>query len=158
MSKDLSHYKHGGARASVLLHERHMRTCLAAWKGAKAANIPLPQTSDKSYESLETLLAHILRASRGYMVWMCKQLNLPDPGIKPAPESDTVEADADAYLEHLLERWRLPLADVPEEKFGPDTYVSNWGTPYCIDAMLEHAVMHPIKHEFQLKNLLEAQS
>ena len=142
----------------VLLHEKHLRQCLDVWKEAKTANIKLPQTVDENYQSLEALLEHILRAARGYMVWMCRKLDLPDPEIKLPPDVATIEAGADAYLGHILERWRSPLADVAEEKFEPVTYLSNWGTPYCIDAMLEHAVMHPIRHEFQLKELLEQQS
>ena len=152
----LGNYKYRGARALVLLHETNMRQCLETWKEAKAANVKLPETTDECYESLETLLHHILRAARGYMVWICKQLELPDPEIRAAPEVDRVEAEAGTYLEHVLERWPLPLADVPEEKFGPHSFISNWGEAFSIDSMLEHAVMHPIRHEFQLKELLQA--
>jgi uncharacterized damage-inducible protein DinB len=158
MTEELDNYTFRGARACVLLHEKHLRDCLAVWKQAKAANVKLPQTDDPSYQSLEHLLYHILRAARGYMVWTCKQLELPDPDIKATPDVETIEAEADSYLEHVLERWRLPLVNVPEKEFEPATYTSNWGTPYCIDAMLEHAVMHPIRHEFQLKELLQQQS
>jgi uncharacterized damage-inducible protein DinB len=157
MSETLNNYKYQGAKALVILHDKHMRQCLEVWKQAKAANIKLPETDDESYESLETLLHHLLRAARGYMVWMCKQLELPDPEIRPTPEPDTIEAEADSYLEHVLEHWRSPLANATEDKFEPKTYASNWGTHYCIDAMLEHAVMHPIRHEFQLKGLLQRQ-
>ena len=103
---------------------------------------------------METLLHHILRGARGYMVWMCSKLNLTDPGIDKAPEPDLIESKADEYLVHLLEKWREPLADIPEDKFINSTYTSNWGVEYCIDAMLEHAVMHPIRHEFQLRNFI----
>lgn len=33
-------------------------------------------------------------------------------------------------------------------------YPSRWKTLYCVDAMLEHAVMHPIRHAFQLEELM----
>jgi len=148
-------YKYGGARALVALHEEQLLEFLDVWKKTKAANLSLPKTKDTDYESLETLLHHVLRAARGYMVWMCEQLDLPDPAIDEAPTLNKVEAQADAYARHLLERWRLPLVSVEASKFGPDTYVSNWNTPYCIDAMLEHAVMHPLRHSFQLRNLLQ---
>ena len=152
--QDLGNYKYKGARALVLLHEKYMRTCLQAWKEAKRLKIGLPQTEDKDYQSLETLLFHIFRASRGYMTWMCEKLNLPDPQIEKPPETDKIEGRADSYLIHLLERWREPLANIPEEKFHQPSYKSRWGTDYCLDAMLEHAVMHPIRHEFQLRNLI----
>ena len=154
---DLPKYKYNGARALVILHERHLRSCIQTWKEAKSLNIKLPETEDKDYESLETVLRHILRAARGYMTWMCDKLNLPDPGIEVQPEPDSVEIKADEFINHLLEKWRLPLADVPEEKFHSPTFTSRWGVDYCIDAMLEHAVMHPIRHEFQLRNLINEQ-
>jgi len=152
---ELENYRYRGARALVLLHERHLRSFLTTWRQAKAAGVTLPKTDHRAYRSLETILGHVLAAARGYMVWMCKQLGLPDPGIDPIPEDDELEARVDAYLEHLLARWREPLADVEEERFYTPAYPSNWGPPYCIDAMLEHAVMHPIRHEFQLRELLE---
>ena len=159
MPEELGHYAYRGARAMVLLHEEHLRQCLDVWKRAKAVNVQLPQTVDEDYRSLETLLGHVLGAARGYMLWMCKQLNLPDPGIEPAPDAAVVEKEADAYLEHLLERWRLPLAEVEEEKFYHPEYTANEGTHHlCIDVMLEHAVMHPVRHEFQLEELLEKQN
>jgi hypothetical protein len=43
---------------------------------------------------------------------------------------------------------------VTDEQLDKGIYPSRWGTEYCIDAMLEHAVMHPIRHEFQLRNLM----
>jgi hypothetical protein len=63
--------------------------------------------------------------------------------------------DADDYMEHVLERWRAPLREVPDEKLETPEYPSRWRTRYCIDSMLEHAVMHPIRHAFQLDELLK---
>jgi hypothetical protein len=72
------------------------------------------------------------------------------------PVIEQIESSADAFLEHLLERWDLPLREIPEERFFDRTYTSNWDAEYCIEAMLEHAVMHPIRHEFQLLNLMKS--
>ncbi|MEM7734640.1 MAG: hypothetical protein AAF267_02520 [Deinococcota bacterium] len=157
MSEDLEHYSYRGARAMILLHERHMRTFVATWREAKAAGVRLPETADTDYVSLETLLRHNLQAAKGYMVWMCETLELPDPEITDAPAATNIEQEADAFLEHMFERWRLPLADVPEAAFDT-THTSGWGVAYCVDGMLEHAVMHPIRHEFQLRNLIDEQT
>jgi hypothetical protein len=155
---ELRHYSHRGARALVLLHEQNLRLFYQIWCEAKRRDVTLPETDDTAYISLDTLMGHVLAAARGYMVWICKQLGLPDPAIDRIPEDDEMDAKAEAYLEHLLTQWRLPLADVPESEFEPQTYASNWGTHYCIDAMLEHAVMHPIRHEFQLRELMAQQN
>jgi uncharacterized damage-inducible protein DinB len=153
----LQKYKYNGARALVLLHEKHLKILLQTWREAKRANIKLPETEDQDYQSLETLLFHIFRAARGYMTWMCEKLDLPEPGINHPPDMQVIEQEADTYLDHLLEKWRTPLVDVEPEKFETKTFPSRWGTEYCIDAMLEHAVMHPIRHEFQLRNLINEQ-
>lgn len=150
----LRKYEYNGARAMVLLHERHLKSCLQTWQEAKKLNIKLPESDDADYQSLDALLRHILRSARGYMIWMCAKLNLPDPQIERTPDIELIESNADRYLNHILEKWRLPLAEIPEEKFHTPVFKSNWGVDYCIDAMLEHAVMHPIRHEFQLKNLI----
>ncbi|CAA9559862.1 MAG: hypothetical protein AVDCRST_MAG86-691 [uncultured Truepera sp.] len=158
MTGDVNDYQSRGARALVLLHEQHLRGCLEVWKQAKAANIKLPETDDENYQSLETLLKHILRSAGNYMVSICKNLELPDPEIKPVPGVAIIEAEADSYLKRVLERWRLPLADVLDERLEPEPESYFPGMPYWIDAMLEHAVMHPIRHEFQLKELIQRQS
>lgn len=155
--QSLQEYSYNGARSLVLLHEKHLTSCLKTWQKAKSLGINLPKTDDRDYKSLDTLLRHILRAARGYMTWICEKLNLPDPEIEKTPAADRIEASADEYVSHLLERWRLPLVNVSEEKYHAQTYTSRWGVTYCIDAMLEHAVMHPIRHEFQLRNLITIQ-
>jgi len=138
----------------VLLHEIYLKSCLKTWQETKSISVELPKTDDADYKSLDTLLRHILRAARGYMTWMCDKLDMPDPEIEKTPEADLIGAKADEYVFHLLEKWRLPLSDITEDKFHTPTYTSRWGVDYCIDAMLEHAVMHPIRHEFQLKHLI----
>ena len=153
---DLSNYRNRGARALVLLHEWALREILPAWRRAKASHIQLPSTPDPDYASLESLLHHALRAARGYMTWLCEKLGLPDPGISPAPEASLVEQEVERYIEHLLERWRLPLADVEEARFGA-THKTRGGEDMSCEGMLEYAVMHPIRHRFQLEELLEAQ-
>ena len=150
---DLEGYRYRGARALVLLHEREMRSFLATFRRAQAWGVKLPQTDDPDYASLDRLLRHVLGAAAGYMDWSTRVLELPDPGLDPVPPVDRIDTEAERYLEHVLERWRAPLRDVPEDRFGV-AYPSNWETPYCVDAMLEHAVAHPMRHAFQLEELM----
>jgi hypothetical protein len=153
---DLENYRYRGARALVLLHEQGMRAFLPVWQRARAAGARLPATSDPNYASLESLLHHALKASRGYMTWLCEKLGLPDPGIDPAPEPSDVQQQAARYMEHLLERWRVPLVAVEEARFGA-IHKSRWGEDMSLEGMLEHAAMHPLRHRFQLEELMEAQ-
>ena len=154
MSSNLP-YRSRAVRAMVLLHEEHLRRFVHTWRLALAASVSLPPTDDPAYASLGALGHHVLGAAGGYMVWMCEVLTLPDPGIRSAPDVAAMVREADDYLEHVLERWRTPLQEVPDERLETPEYPSRWQTRYCIDSMLEHAVMHPIRHAFQLDGLIK---
>ena len=142
----------------VLLHEEHLRRFVHVWRMALANSVSLPATADPAYASLEALGRHVLSAAGGYMIWMCEMLALPDPGIHRAPDQAAIVGDAEDYMEHVLERWRTPLIEVADDILETPEYPSRWKTRYCIDSMLEHAVMHPIRHAFQLDELLKLQS
>jgi hypothetical protein len=154
-NQELPEYRWRGARALVILHDQAMRDFLPVWREAVRRGVRLPATTDPDYASLNTLLHHVFRASRSYMTWLCEKLELPDPGMEPAPQPDGVEREADRYLEHLLERWRTPLAGVDEARLQP-VFKSRWGADLSCESMLEHAVVHPIRHRFQLDELMEA--
>ena len=138
----------------VLLHEEHLRRFVRTWRLALTAGVSLAPTADPAYASLNALGRHVLGAAGGYMVWMCEMLSLPDPGIRSAPDTAAIASEAEGYMEHVLERWRNPLREVPDDRLETPEYPSEWKTRYCIDSMLEHAVMHPIRHAFQLDELI----
>jgi hypothetical protein len=125
-------YRSRAVRALVLLHDEHLRRFLVVWNQAQAASVVLPRTEDPAYEVLE----------------------LPDPEIRTPPELTALPGEAGSYMEHVLEKWRTPLQDVGDDRLETPEYPSRWQTRYSIDAMLEHAVMHPIRHAFQLEELM----
>lgn len=146
-------YAHGGARALVAMHERSLREFVLAWRAAKERGVELPSTDDESYRSLEHLLAHVLGAAGGYLRWLCEVLELSDPGVREVPGLEVIAAEADAYVEHLVERWSVPFRQVDEKTFDHRSAPARWGPPYCVDGMFEHAVMHPLRHTLQLNGL-----
>ena len=140
----------------VLLHEEHLRRFVQTWRQAMAIPVSLPKSADPNYASLSELGRHVLSAGGGYLVWVCEVLKLPDPGVRAAPEASAIARDADGYLEHVLERWRgEALRQISDDQLETPEYPSEWRTRYAIDSMLEHAVMHPIRHTFQLDELIQ---
>lgn len=148
-------YRHPGALALVELHEGHLRSCFRTWMAAKEAGVRLPETEDPDYASMETLLLHLLTAATGYMNWMCRSLKLPEPGFDPAPSPEASRDELEGFLEHVIQRWRTPLAGVEEEQLYRPGYPTSRGVDSCVEAMLQHAIVHPIRHEYQLRKLLE---
>ena len=155
MNKRSLDYRYNGAHAMIQLLNWHLHECVEIWYEAKRRGVVLPDTDDPDYDSLEALLCHILGAAGRHLNWICEKLDLPDPGIEPVPEAPDVELKAREYVKHLTDRWQTPLVNVPKELFYNRTWPARWGPEYCIDAMLEHAVMHPIRHAFQLQNLID---
>ena len=148
-------YRSRAVRAMVLLHEEHLRRFVQTWRRAMAVPVSLPPTTDPNYASLAVLGRHVLNAAGGYLVWICQMLKLPDPGVRPAPDATAILQDADDFLEHVLDRWRGEvLRQISDEQLETPEYPSRWQTRYAIDSMLEHAVMHPIRHAFQLEELM----
>ncbi len=144
-------YRSRGARALVHLHECELRAFVATWRRAQGLGIAVRADADPSYASPAALLQHVLRAARGYLVWTCEVLKLSDPGVRPAPEPAELAVGPEAYLEHVLERWRTGLVLADPEALERTEAKSRWGVTYSVDGMLEHAVMHPLRHRFQLE-------
>ena len=142
-----------GAQALIELHEIHLRSFMAEWRTAKENHLGLPETTDQAYRSLETLLIHVLDCAFRYISWTADALELSPPVRPEFPGEDVIEAEADRLLDSILQAWRLQLSDLPLEAFVTGEHKAWWGTRYCVDAMLEHAVMHPLRHEWQLKKL-----
>jgi len=148
-------YAYPGAAALVALHEEHLRAFCDTWRQAAGAGTSLPSVEDPSYASLEHLLGHVLGAAAHYMTWVCEQLDLPAPDYgRSWAWGPVAGADLDAALASVLSGWDGPLATVLEEQCEKGEYRSAWKMPYTIDSMLEHAVMHPIRHGYQLQRLM----
>lgn len=151
--KDMVSFRYGGARALVALHDYWMRRFAEVWLEAHNREISAWEKNDPDVELVSYALRHVITSSRNYMMWICEKLQLPDPEIDPPPSKDKIEEQFPEYLEHLLQRWKLPLTGITEEQ-AYQAYESRWGVQYCIDAMLEHAVMHPIRHIHQLERFI----
>ena len=147
-------WAHRGARALVLLHERELHAFLETWRRARAAGLALPATDDPDYVSLEALLRHVLACARYYLTWIGETLELDLPELREAPAVEAVADEADPYLEYLLAAWRAALRDVEGKRFDRTQAAVAWGPTYCVDALAEHAVMPPVRHRFQLEELL----
>lgn len=147
-------YKYRGAQVLVALHDAQLREFLGVWRQFEALGLELPASTSPDYASREALLAHVLGAAARYLIWMCEKLDLPRPELDERPDPARLPAGADRYLEDVLAAWQWPLRGVTEEQADNQAFTSRWGIPYSIDAMLEHAVMHPLRHAYQLRGLM----
>ena len=142
-------------RSLVELHDAELRAFVATWKRFKAASLPMPEAhGDADYESAERLVTHVQGAARGYLTWIREVLGDPITDLEVVRDPQVVVPRLDAYLEETLAAWPRHLAALVDAQLAPATYRTRWGEMFTVDQMLEHAVVHPMRHRIQLERLL----
>lgn len=148
-------FKSRGVRALVALQMGEMEKLFVVWKKARRAGVKLPKTDDPAYQSIDLLMRHPLRSCRGYLTWLCEVLGRREPKIPDPPEAERVAADGAAYLKLLAKAWEKHMAWMSTETlYSTTVHTSRWGAPMTVEAMLEHAAVHPMRHRFQLEEML----
>ncbi len=148
-------FKSRGVRAVVMLQMAEMRQLLVVWRKAKRLGVRLPASRDPAYRNLDLLMHHPLRACRGYLTWLCEVLDRPDPGVPDPPEPKEVASSGATYLKVLERAWQENMAWMPNRVLDSAVvHTSRWGAPMTAEAMLEHAVVHPMRHRLQLEELI----
>ena len=148
-------FKSRGVRALAILQLVEMDRLFAVWKKAKRLRVKLPASRDPAYKDLDQLMRHPLRSCRGYLTWLCVKLDRPDPCVPDPPEPKDVAKLGAAYLRVLDRAWQRHMAWVPNKVLeSPRIHITRWGAPMTVEAMLEHALTHPMRHRLQLEELI----
>jgi uncharacterized damage-inducible protein DinB len=149
-------FRSRGVLGLVELHEQELRHFLDVWRRFVEMNAPMPEArGDTSYEDRERLAGHILMAARSYLTWIGECVGRPVTDVDASKDARAVAARAGEFMEGVLAAWQKNLANLTDEECAPQTYKSRWGEPYNIEQMLEHAVVHPMRHRIQLEKILE---
>ena len=141
----------------VELHEREMRSFLALWDRFVASGLPVPEAhGDEAYENKDRLLGHVLMAARGYLTRIGEWMGRPVNDLDASQDPYEVVARARAFADEVLAGYRRHLAEVTTGELEPQLYKTRWGDLMSVENLLEHAVVHPMRHRIQLERLLEA--
>jgi uncharacterized damage-inducible protein DinB len=150
-------FKSRAVRSLVELHEQEWRRFFETWERFIAAGAPMPEArGDPDYQSRDHLVGHVARAARGYLTWIVEQVGRPVKDVDPETDSLKIATRVKEFMVEVLAAWRRHLSTVEDADLEPTTYQSCWGTQMSIEAMLEHAVVHPMRHRIQLERILEA--
>ncbi len=151
-------FKSNAVRSCVELHEIELHRFYETWEAFRASGAPLPATDDPSYASVEHLGGHVLRSARSYLTWIGECVKRPVTDIDPDGDSVSVARKGRAFMAEVLAAWRRHLASLEDAELAPATFKSRWGEDYNIEQMLEHAVVHPMRHRIQLERLMARSS
>jgi uncharacterized damage-inducible protein DinB len=143
----------------VELHEREMKSFLELWKRFLAAGLALPEAhGDASYESREKLVGHVMMAARGYLMRAGEWVGRPVTDVDASQDAGEIASRPAQFLDSVLAAYRSNLASVTTEELEPQTHKTRWGDLMSVEMLLEHAVVHPMRHRIQLERILEGRT
>lgn len=149
-------FRSRAVRSLVDLHEQEMRSFLEVWKRFLAAGLPMPEAhGDESYESRERLIGHVLIAARGYLTRIGEWVNRPVNDVDDAQDPGQIAKRAPEFADNVLAAYRRHLAEITVQELEPQTHRTRWGELMSVENLLEHAVVHPMRHRIQLERMLE---
>ena len=151
-------FKSNAVRSCVELHERELGRFYEVWQAFCASGTPLPATDDPSYASPEHLGGHVFRAARNYLTWIGECVNRPVTDVDTDADPVSIARKGRAFVDEVLAAWRRHLALLEDREMTSATRKSRWGEDYTIEQMLEHAVVHPMRHRVQLERLMSGMS
>lgn len=149
-------FRSRAVRSLVELHEREMQSFHEAWKRFVAADLPMPEAhGDESYASRERLAGHVLMAARGYLVRIGEWVGRPVNDVDASQDAAEIAARFAAFEGGVLAAYRRHLAELTDPELEPQTHRTRQGDLMSVEQLLEHAVVHPMRHRIQLERLLE---
>jgi len=149
-------FKSNAVRSLVELHEAELNRFYQAWRSFRASGLPLPPSSNPNYASADHLGGHVLRAARNYLTWVGDTVERPVTDVDLDDETVSIAGKGLAFLDEVLAAWRRHLVSVDDRELMEITRKSRWGQDHTIEQMLEHAVVHPMRHRIQLERLLKS--
>lgn len=149
-------FKSRAVRNLVELHDREVRAFLHTWTRFQASGKPMPEAhGDESYQSAEHLRAHVLRAARGYIIWMTEQIGRPISEVQRAQSLEEVMRDPDSFHLATHAAWEMHAPQFTDQEIEKPQYKTRFGDLLNLEQALEHAVVHPMRHRIQLQRILE---
>ena len=140
----------------VELHERELRSFLDTWKRFVESGLPMPEAhGDESYQSRERLAGHVLMAARGYLTRIGEWTGRPLTDVDAGQDPHEIMTRAHAFADSVLAAYRRHLTEVTNEEIEKQVHKTRWGDLMSVEMLLEHAVVHPMRHRIQLERILE---
>jgi len=116
-------------------------------------------TEDPDCKSVQTITNHVVRAGYGYATYIRKQFN--EPFLERRETYDVADATKSCHEldkmmiytnETLNNKWNLSFDEV-----ASNTFKTTWGQTYDVEQLLEHAIVHVLRHRRQIEKLRKKQ-
>lgn len=157
MKKNLEDYRPGAIGSLLDEYERAVLELKSVAENVARddyTRIADPDTADLDCRSIETIMNHVVRAGFGYARSIRERLALDFSPV----EHRLIPPDAiGAELEKMFAATAAIFAERPATTDAEITELpiaASWGVTYNIDQMLEHAIVHVLRHRRQIEKFL----
>lgn len=153
-------YRDNGAIGALLdEYERaisDLKECIANISSHHLAIIADTETKDEDCRSIQTILTHVLRAGYGYAIYIRNHQGetLPPHEASPLDSTALYRSALDAmflFTEQVFKDY--PYIMVEEYDVAKKIHV-RWGQKYDVDQLMEHAIVHILRHRRQIERFL----
>lgn len=112
------------------------------------------ETKDENCRSIQTIMTHVVRAGHGYANYIRNSFSIASTSsdIEPLSREDAVtglEAMLHYTAQTLEGQWELT-----DEEIDGIRIHSRWGVDYTLEQLLEHAIVHMLRHRRQIERFL----
>ena len=150
-------YREGAVGALMDEYERavwELRRLAGRIEEADAVRVVDPATEDEDCRSVQAIMSHVVNAGYGYADLLRRAFSIPStrpPKALLSPREYLEQLDAFlAYTVETLEgRWRMT-----DEEITGTVINSSWGVVYDLEQMLEHAIVHVLRHRRQIERFI----
>lgn len=153
--KSLESYRQGAIGSLLDEYEKALSELKTVLQNANAADYSRVVAGEDAHcHSIEVIMNHVVRAGYGYSKYIRDALSLDVNSVEDKQISQTeIFTEIDkmfAYTAAIFEGDR-PVTD---EEMNGIFFKTRWGVNYNIDQLLEHAVVHILRHRRQIQKFL----
>lgn len=118
-------------------------------------------TDDEDCRSIQTITRHIIRSGYGYAGYILKALNIsyeiPNANeMKLETTEETIREIYNMLYFNITNLYELNR-ELIENNLGKIKFMTRWNEEYNFEQILEHAVMHILRHKRQINKFLVKQ-
>lgn len=112
------------------------------------------QTNDDACRSVQTIMSHVVKAGYGYADYIREQFSIastrPRHDLLSRQESlEQLDAALHYTVQTLEGRWEMS-----DEERSATVIKSRWGAVYDVEGLLEHAIVHLLRHRRQIEKFI----
>ncbi|WP_187696415.1 DinB family protein [Xanthovirga aplysinae] len=114
-----------------------------------------PHTQDKDCKSIQTVICHVVQSGYTYAnyiksVYSTEWLEYDHLINSPMEGIQELDKMLEYTIQSLEDKWDKPMEEIQSWEFK-----TRWGVTYDIEQLMEHAIVHILRHRRQIENFLK---